>query len=136
MTWPVMPNSALRILVFSVPVMLLLIAVGSSAGASAIPKMSENECIPKAGFGVIDRDAHVNLRSSRNELRMASGRWMGASRFVPQLVYVHDGVVVTARGERRLPAASRPKGVAISFKRTRVYFHDFRDGTACYYERQ
>lgn len=129
-----MSNRFFRIVRSSIPVILSLATVLGCARSPETPRMFEHECVSKSGFGVINPDLHIVLRSDRNELLVSSVRWKGASRFMPQRVLVRHGAVVAEGNE--LPSSLRADDVVVSFKRARVYFHDFRGHTGCYYERQ
>jgi hypothetical protein len=97
-------------------------------------KIAENECYPKGGLGIINKDLYIDLRSKNNELIVAEGkRWAGAATSTRQVVFVLGSRVVSGAD---IPADfSLENSALVSFEGNKISFLDFKSGIGGFYQR-
>lgn len=96
---------------------------------------ADNQFFSKGGIGIITKDLYIDLRSSKNELRMPAGKeWTGKDSSIPELVFVFDGRV-WAPDVAPGTGFDLSKSIVISFETDKVRFFDFAKESGGYYRR-
>lgn len=96
--------------------------------------IAENECWPKGGIGIINKDLYIVLKSKSNELILGDGkRWVGAASTARQVVFVSEQKVVSGAD---IPSRFKLESSAlISFEGDKISFFDFQSGIGGFYQR-
>jgi hypothetical protein len=93
-----------------------------------------NLCLPKGGFGVINKNLYIVLKSNKNELITSAGKkWTGQSAAAAEVGVYFDGDIWSPQA---LPIGfDLSKAVIVSFESDKVRFFDFAKMRGGYYLR-
>ncbi len=97
----------------------------------------DSKLIAKGGVGVIEKDVHVLLISSKNSIvSRLSGEWHGQSKDVNEVVIVFEGKVFTSTEIQDVDGFDLANCILVSFQRERVRVFNFKKFVGGYYSRE
>jgi hypothetical protein len=93
-----------------------------------------NICMSKGGIGVITKNLHIDLKSTKNELILGTReRWTGQAVQTSEVVIFFEGKIWSLQA---LPDGfDLSKAVIVSFENDKVRFLDFSKLSGGYYRR-
>jgi len=96
----------------------------------------DNQCMPKGGTGIINRNLYISVRSDKNKLTLGERRWTwtGKDASIPEVIIVFQEKVWSSNN---LPNGfDLAHAIVISFEADKVRFFDFSKMLGGYYVRQ